>query len=97
MIVLKVDKFNVNNGESIFSYLLIGLGLGATGGLMFALIRWRAIRAARFIAGKDLIDDLGNFCAAFDHGAGRITDSLYDDRRGHPNNSDLRSGGARDP
>jgi gas vesicle protein len=32
------------NGESNFSYLLIGLGLGAVGGLMFALIARKETR-----------------------------------------------------
>jgi gas vesicle protein len=32
------------NGESKFSYLLIGLGLGAVGGLMFALLARKETR-----------------------------------------------------
>jgi hypothetical protein len=33
-----------NNGESKFSYLLIGLGLGAIGALMFALVARKETR-----------------------------------------------------
>lgn len=51
---------------------------------------------ARYIAGKDLLDDLGNYCAAFDHGSSGITWYLHARRRGDPNNSDLRSRGDRD-
>ena len=32
------------NGESKFSYLFIGLGLGTIGGLMFALLTQRSAR-----------------------------------------------------
>lgn len=49
----------------------------------------------RHIAGKDL-DDLGNLCDACDHGPGGISWLLHASRRGDPNNSDLRFGGARD-
>jgi gas vesicle protein len=43
------------NGESRFSYLLIGLGLGAIGGLMFALLARKETREVlRERSGKSL-------------------------------------------
>ena len=43
------------NGESKFSYLLIGLGLGAIGGLMFALLARKETRELlRERSGKSL-------------------------------------------
>ena len=47
------------NGESKFSYLLIGLGLGAIGGLMFALLarkETRELLRERSINGLDYLN-----------------------------------------
>jgi hypothetical protein len=40
------EKFMTTNGTSKFSYLLIGLGLGAVGGLMAAILAHKETREA---------------------------------------------------
>jgi hypothetical protein len=46
------------NGESKFSYLLIALGLGAMGGLMFALLARKATRESLRESSKKTLDYL---------------------------------------
>jgi gas vesicle protein len=46
------------NGESKFSYLLIGLGLGAIGGLMFALLARKETRESLRESSRKTLDYL---------------------------------------
>src|SRR6266436_6545522 len=59
--IQKEEKFMTTNGESKFSYLFIalGLGLGAIGGLMFALLarkETRELLRERSIDGLDYLN-----------------------------------------
>jgi gas vesicle protein len=52
---IKEEKFMTTNGESKFSYLLVGLGLGAVGGLMAAVLARKETRELlRERSGKSL-------------------------------------------
>jgi gas vesicle protein len=54
----KEEKLMTTNGESKFSYLLIGLGLGAIGGLMAALLARQETRELLRERSRDSLDYL---------------------------------------
>jgi gas vesicle protein len=56
--VFKKEKIMTMNGESKFSYLLIGLGLGAIGGLMSALLARKETRGMLRERGRNSLDYL---------------------------------------
>jgi gas vesicle protein len=54
----KEEKLVTTNGESKFSYLLIGLALGAIGGLIFAVLARKETRELLRERGRNSLDYL---------------------------------------